>query len=79
MPNQTTASSTGVNVWDEMANALEGRLLTQPHALLRHFLNTASAEQLDALAGDVLPASDNSRCSVRAHLTARIDWTCVQA
>ncbi|KGK66398.1 hypothetical protein NB99_09085 [Xanthomonas citri pv. fuscans] len=62
-----------------MADAVERRLLAQPQLLLRHFLRTATAEQLTAVAGDVLPASDNTLSSVRAHLAARIDWTCVQA
>ncbi|MCP3050760.1 hypothetical protein K6X12_06565 [Xanthomonas euvesicatoria pv. allii] len=71
------ARATGI--WDEMANALEGRLMVQPHLLLLHFLKTASAEQLAAIAGDALPVSENTRSSVLAHLAARIEWTCVQA
>ncbi|SOO14200.1 hypothetical protein [Xanthomonas citri] len=70
---------TSTDIWDEMAKALEGRLLAQPHLLLLHFLKTASAEQLAAIAGDVLPVSENTRSSVLAHLAARIEWTCVQA
>ncbi|MCD0253102.1 hypothetical protein JWH16_04435 [Xanthomonas campestris pv. campestris] len=77
--DQVPEARASTDIWDEMANALEGRLLAQPHLLLRHFLKTATAEQLTAIAGDVLPASDNARSSVRAHLAARIDWTCVQA
>lgn len=62
-----------MDFWNEQADQLEKALLDNAPALVSHFLRTASAEAVAELAGDALPASENTRSSVIAALTARLD------
>ncbi|WNH54809.1 hypothetical protein [Stenotrophomonas oahuensis] len=75
-PAQVTAPQ---ELWDQLADSLEARLLAQPQALALHFLKTATPEQLAEVAGDSLPSTDNTRAGVIAHLSARIEWSSVRS
>lgn len=62
-----------MDFWNEQADQLEKALLDNAPALVLHYIRTASPEAVAALAGDALPASDNTRASVVATLAARLD------
>lgn len=61
-----------MSFWDKQADHLEQKLLQNMPALMLHFLQTASEEQIIKITSDGLPMSDNTRSSIIAHLTMRL-------
>lgn len=65
--------------WSELADRLEKALLNDKQALMLHFLRTASPEDIDKIAGDVLPCSEKARASVTQTLAHRLDTSVTTA
>lgn len=58
--------------WNSQAEQLEKKLLQHMPELMLHFLRTATDATINALAGEALPTSENTRASIIAHLAGRL-------